>query len=339
MPRSERSLNKTERLFALVLLLQNRPSLTSADLAEHFGVSRRTIFRDLRALSESGVPLTYAEGGGYEILEGYQLPPLMLSAREAATLLVGTEFTKLQPEHSLRADADAVAMKIRSVLPQPVREYIDRLQEGTVLSPYHEVQGRSGATGEEEGRWFQLSEALAKKRIVRMTYYTPSRDAETERDVNPLGLVYFSDHWNLIAHDHYREEVRNFRLDRIRKMRVRYATFESPEDFDLREFLRTQGESPCVERTRVWFAHRAWRWARAQVPADIEHIERDDEGVTVTFSFDNVGYIARWLLRFGTDARAIDPPELEESLVETAGAVVGQYSSQVDHAGVGSDAA
>ena len=63
MPRShaERTLNKTERLFALVLLLQNRPSMTSRDLAEHFKVSRRTIFRDLRALSESGVPLTYAD--------------------------------------------------------------------------------------------------------------------------------------------------------------------------------------------------------------------------------------------------------------------------------------
>ena len=61
MSNRERMLNRTERLFALILLLQNRPSLTSRDLAEHFGVSRRTIFRDLRALSESGVPLTYAE--------------------------------------------------------------------------------------------------------------------------------------------------------------------------------------------------------------------------------------------------------------------------------------
>ena len=118
MARSDRSLNKTERLFALVLLLQNRPNMTSRDLAEHFGVSRRTIFRDLRTLGESGVPLTYAEEGGYEILEGYQLPPLMLSAREAATLLVGTAFTTLQPDASLRTDADAVAMKIRSVLPR-----------------------------------------------------------------------------------------------------------------------------------------------------------------------------------------------------------------------------
>src|SRR5690606_29626707 len=133
MSNAERTLNRTERLFALILLLQNRPNLTSRELAEHFGVSRRTIFRDLRALSESGVPLTYAEGGGYEILEGYQLPPLMLSAREAATLLIGTEFMKLQSDASLRQDAGQVAMKIRSVLPREVGSYIDRLKDRTVL--------------------------------------------------------------------------------------------------------------------------------------------------------------------------------------------------------------
>ena len=113
MARADRILNRTERLFALVLLLQTRPSMTSRDLAEHFSVSRRTIFRDLRALGESGVPLTYADGGGYEILEGYQLPPLMLTAREAATLLLGTEFMKLQSDASLAKDADLVAMRFQ----------------------------------------------------------------------------------------------------------------------------------------------------------------------------------------------------------------------------------
>ncbi|HAY37072.1 MAG TPA: YafY family transcriptional regulator, partial [Bacteroidetes bacterium] len=98
MPKVDKNGTRTERLFATILLLQTRPNMTSRDLAEHFEVSRRTIFRDLRALSESGVPLTYSEGGGYEILEGYQLPPLMFTAREAATLLVGTEFMKLQSD-------------------------------------------------------------------------------------------------------------------------------------------------------------------------------------------------------------------------------------------------
>jgi len=325
MPRPDRSLNKTERLFALVLLLQNKPNLTSRDLAEHFGVSRRTIFRDLRTLSESGVPLTYAEEGGYEILDGYQLPPLMLTAREAATVLVGTEFTKLQPDPSLRADADAVGMKIRSVLPEPVRDYIDRLQERTVLSPYNEVQGRAQAS-EEDGLWFELSEAVARNRRVKMTYYTESRDEETVRLVDPLGLVYYADHWNLIGYDHLRDDIRNFRLDRIRKLRTRFETFTPPEDFDLKAFLRERGESPRNVRMVLRFEARVWQWARRTLPADVEAERTLGDGRTeVTFYFENPDYVARWLLRYGTDVEVAEPEALRVRHRELALEIAGQY--------------
>lgn len=329
MPRSERSLNKTERLFALVLLLQGNSNLSSRDLAEHFGVSRRTIFRDLRTLAESGVPLTYAEDGGYEILEGYQLPPLMFSAREAATLLVGAAFTKLQPDASLRADADAVALKIRQVLPDAVRDYIDRLQERTVLSPFNETQGRGGATEDEQGLWFELSEAIARQRRVKMTYYVASRDEETVREVDPLGLVYYSDHWNLIAHDHLRGTVRNFRLDQIRKLRTRFETFEPPRGFDLREFLRERGESPRNVPMRVRFHNRAWRWARPQMPADVTYEAPDgDQHTVVAFEFENVEYVARWLLRYGTDAEALEPAALRDEIARKALEVAARYDAQ-----------
>ena len=328
MPRSDRSLNKTERLFALVLLLQNRPNMSSRDLAEHFGVSRRTIFRDLRTLGESGVPLTYAEDGGYEILEGYQLPPLMFSAREAATLLIGTEFTTLQPDASLRTDAGAVAMKIRSVLPETVRDYIDRLQERTVLEPFNETQGRGGATGDEQGLWFELSEAVARQRKVKMTYYVASRDEETVREVDPLGLVYYSDHWNLIAYDHLREGVRNFRLDQIKKLRTRFDTFEPPEGFDLREHLRERGQSPENLRMTVRFRNRAWRWARTQVPADVDQELPVGDGWTeVTFEFENVAYVAKWLLRYGTDAEVVSPDALRNEVIRQANAVAAMYDA------------
>jgi len=328
MPRSDRSLNKTERLFALVLLLQNRPNMSSRDLAEHFGVSRRTIFRDLRTLGESGVPLTYAEDGGYEILEGYQLPPLMFSAREAATLLIGTEFTTLQPDASLRTDAGAVAMKIRSVLPDTVRDYIDRLQERTVLVPFNETQGRGGATGDEQGLWFELSEAVARQRCVKMTYYVASRDEETVREVDPLGLVYYSDHWNLIAYDHLREDVRNFRLDQIKKLRTRFGTFEPPEGFDLREHLRERGQSPENIRMNVRFRNRAWRWARTQVPADVDQeLPVGKEWTEVTFEFENIPYVAKWLLRYGTDAEVVTPDALRDEVIRQATAVAAMYGA------------
>lgn len=324
----ERTLNRTERLFAEVLLLQNKPNLTSRDLAEHFGVSRRTIFRDLRALGEAGVPLTYAEGGGYEILEGYQLPPLMLTAREAATLLTGTEFMKLQPDASLRKDADEVALKIRSVLPKNVQEYIDRLRERTVLDPYwlHAVQ----ASDEEEGRWYELSEAIANQRQLHMRYYVPSRDELTRRTVDPLGLVYYTDHWNLIAYDHLRKAIRNFRLDRIEEMHVGMGRFERPEGFNLQEYLKERAMSPDNHRIVICFTDGAYRWARRGIPAQIEEEREIEEGMEVTFYFENLDYVARWVLRYGTRAEVVEPEALKAKVRKKALALAGQYEETAE---------
>ncbi len=323
----ERTLNRTERLFAEVLLLQNRPNMTSRDLAEHFGVSRRTIFRDLRALGESGVPLTYAEEGGYEILEGYQLPPLMLTAREAATLLTGTEFMKLQPDASLRKDADEVALKIRSVLPKPVQEYIDRLRERTVLDPYWLHAMRT--SDEEEGRWYELSEAIANQHPINMRYYVPSRDELTRRRVDPLGLVYYTDHWNLIAYDHLRDAIRNFRLDRIREMHVGMGRFEKPEGFELNNYLEERRDS-TGQRIVLRFDAQEYRWARRGIPAKIE-VEREleDGSKEVTFYFENLPYVARWLLRYGTRAEVVEPDLLKEEIRHLALSLAEQYREEV----------
>lgn len=326
MPNADRTLNKTERLFALVLLLQNRPNLTSRDLSDHFEVSRRTIFRDLRALAESGVPLTYADGGGYEILEGYQLPPLMLTAREAATLLVGTAFTRLQPDASLRADASGVAMKIRSVLSDHLREYIDRIQENTAIGPYLQTPNED-AGHDEEGYWYELSEAVARQKSVWLEYYVASRDELTKRKVDPLGLVYYSDAWNLVGFDHLRKDIRNFRLDQIRRMRPMTDTFRRPEGFDLGTYLHEKGSNILGEKVRLLFTNRGFHWARRSIPAEIEEQHDRDTGTEVVFRFDNMDYLARWLTRYGTDVTVLAPTVLRHLLRDQAQKLVAHHSA------------
>ncbi len=323
MPKSDKQGTRTERLFATILLLQNRPNMTSRDLAEHFGVSRRTVFRDLRALSDSGVPLTYSEGGGYEILEGYQLPPLMLTAREAATLIVGTEFMKLQSDASMREDADAVSLKIRSVLPREIREYIDQLSDNTVLDPYwvHAVR----TEGAESGKWYKLSEAAARSRKVIMEYFVDSRQELTQRRVDPLGLVYYTDHWNLIAFDHLREEIRNFRLDRIEEMFVLSEGFDRPEGFDLQAYLEEDGQQTSSIQVILSFDATAYVRARASIPARVEKETRVKDRVEVTFHFGNQNYLASWLLRFGGTVRVLEPKELADAHLEAAQKIVGYY--------------
>lgn len=325
MARADRILNRTERLFALVLLLQTRPNMTSRDLAEHFNVSRRTIFRDLRALGESGVPLTYADGGGYEILEGYQLPPLMLTAREAATLLLGTEFMKLQSDASLAKDADLVGMKIHQVLPREIQDYVERLQENTVMDPYWLHRHQPAVSDEEEGRWYELSQAVARQHSVLMEYHVTSRNETTRRTVDPLGLVYYTDHWNLIAFDHLRGDIRNFRLEQIQSLRVLLEKFDRPEGFDLATHLAERGESPKNIPIAIRFDQYMYRWARNGVPTIIKEEIQEGSTVVVRFEFENLEYLAGWLLRYGSSAEVIEPAALQKMLRSKAEQIVEQY--------------
>lgn len=303
---------RTDRLFAMILLLQQRPSMTSRDLAEHFEVSRRTIFRDLRSLTDSGVPLTYSDGGGYEILDGYQLPPLMVTAREAATLLVGTEFMKLQGESALGRDAAEVALKIKAVLPREVKEFVNTLLERTVLDPFWSRAVAHEA--EETGRWHNVSEAVARGQRVVMEYWVDSRQELTKRRVDPLGLVYYTDHWNLIAFDHLRDEVRNFRLDRVRSLFVLSERFVWPSGFDLSAYLLERGMGAGAEEITVDVAAGALRRFEAELPARILKRDAGADPVRVTFQFDNLDYLAAWLLRFAHDVTVVSPAVLVDKL-------------------------
>lgn len=307
---SEKTTNKTDRLFALVLLLQNRPNMTTKELAEHFGVTRRTIFRDLRVLSEAGIPLTYIEeGGGYEILEGYQLPPLMLTGREAAVLLVGTSFAKLQTDPAMRKDADQVAMKIRTILPSNIREQIDRLLHATVLDPYWLNNDPHPQADEAGGLWYQVGEAISGRHPVFIHYMVGSRNEVTRRKVDPLGIVFYFDHWTMVGYCHLRKDFRSFRLDQIRECHTMSDHYRGYDDFNLQRFLEEKGMGR-QQRIALHFSPRVYPDARRRLPARIEEEIPGENGTTVIFYFENLDYIANWMLRFGTHVRIVEPEAL-----------------------------
>ncbi|MBL7979959.1 MAG: YafY family transcriptional regulator [Bacteroidetes Order II. Incertae sedis bacterium] len=316
----ERTLNKTDRLFALLILIQGKPNMTTRHLAEHFGVSRRTIFRDLQSLERSGVPLTYAEdSGGYEILEGYQLPPLMLTGREAAVLLLGTNFVKLQTDASLKKDADEVSVKIKSILPQGIREYIDRILNRTVLDPYWlNTVTHAREDDEDTGKWVKISEAIAHRNPIFVRYHVASRDETTRRRIDPLGIIYYSDHWTLVGYCHLRKDIRSFRLDQMEEVYPMSERFSSHADFDLQAYLEEKG---LGRRRRIVlrFHKKIYSHARRRIPARIEEERTNETDKTVTFYFENLDYIANWLLQFGTSVRIDEPTELREKLGQLLG--------------------
>jgi predicted DNA-binding transcriptional regulator YafY len=115
-------LNRTDRLLAIVLELQARGRQRAEDLAATFEISKRTIYRDMLALGEAGVPLISTPGHGYTLMQGYFLPPLSFTTEEATMLLLGSDYIGQNFDEQYQAAAQSASRKIESVLPERLRD-------------------------------------------------------------------------------------------------------------------------------------------------------------------------------------------------------------------------
>jgi len=294
--------NSSERRLKLILLLQ-RPGRkkTVQELADIFGVSRRTIFRDFNALSEINVPIKYDRYTGYGLVEGYKMPPLMFNSKELATIMVGLNFVKSQVDQQMVRDAIGVELKIKNVLPNELKTLMTSLEEHTIVDPYL----RYNSNQKKGGDWYLISAAIADKKRMQFTYTTKA-GSRTTRKIDPYLLVYFQDHWNVVGWSHRRGDIRSFILDRIvspvileenwlpkPKMSVDSLIFRYNE---LKKLVVLEVEKSEIEGIR------------AILPAKIIKLEqKKPKKIRISFEFDNMPFLNHWLLQFGTTVKIIKP--------------------------------
>ena len=310
-------MNSAERRLKLILLLQ-RPGRkkTVQELADIFGVSRRTIFRDFNALSEIDVPIKYDRYTGYGLVEGYKMPPLMFNSKELATIMVGLNFVKSQVDQQMVQDATGVELKIKNVLPNELKTLMTSLEEHTIVDPYL----RYNSNQKKGGDWYLISAAIADKKRMQFTYTTKA-GSRTTRKIDPYLLVYFQDHWNVVGWSHRRGDIRSFILDRIvspvileenwlpkSKMSVDSLIFRYNE---LKKIVVLEVEKSEIERIR------------AILPAKIIKLEQKKlKKVRLSFEFDNMPFLNHWLLQFGTTVKIIKPEVLISLQKETLQAMI-----------------
>jgi predicted DNA-binding transcriptional regulator YafY len=315
--------NRTDRLLAIVLELQARGAARAQDLAEHFETSKRTIYRDIEALCEAGVPVVATPGRGYALMEGYFLPPLSFGVDEAMTLLLGADFVAQRFYPQYQAAARAARRKLEAVLPERHRPELDDLREtlhvniGPIQqSPTHEVQTLIG----------QLRHALRERRTVRFRYharYSTGGPAPTEdRHADPYSLAHTNGAWYLLAYCHRRGDTRMFRLDRIEDLALTTATFIRPAGFPLRDGER---ERERVIVVRVLFTETAARWVREAPSFFITNQEETSDGLLVTLRIRREDDVLSWLLGYGRQARVLEPETLQQRLRDEAEATARQY--------------
>lgn len=293
---------------AALLELQAHDLVRAEDLAQRLEVSVRTIYRDLAALSESGVPLVALPGKGYRLMDGYFLPPLSFTATEAALLVVGGEFVSGRVEPELRGAAEEALRKLTGVLPADRRAAVDRWRSQMLFAHRDRPV---------DPRLASVRAAIQERHVVRLLYHAFRRAASEERDVEPISLVYFAGAWQLAAYCRVRQGPRMFRLDRLERMEVLAETFALAERHAIPK--ASDAWKSNVAEARVRFDPDVVRWVRERQPYMFvrEDLEPRRSPVFV-YAVRDTRDLLSWLLGWGAAVEVLEPPELRTALAREA---------------------
>ena len=302
-------MNRLDRLFAITTFLQGRSRVRAEDLARAFEVSKRTIYRDVVALSEAGVPIVAEPGQGYGLAEGYFLPPLVFTGGEATALVLGARLLASRTAGRTPADAERAVAKIAAVLTTTAREEVDRR---TAVVRFLRPLPPETAFDLDDARLEELRRALRERRVVALRYHGRSRGEVTERRVEPADVVCYDGVWYLSAHCRLRAAPRHFRLERMVDVTVLDETF-SPRSEPF------PGRTPIEVRVR--FGAGALRWVRERQHWSFRGEETDRDGTVLVYAPDDIGEIAPWLLGWGTAVEVVAPADLRARIRDEARAV------------------
>ena len=223
-------ISRLSRLSAILTLLKSNSLITATQLSERFGVSIRTIYRDIRALEASGVPVYTEEGRGYKLLDGYTLPPIMFSEEEANALITAQKIIAQNKDLSLKKNYSSAITKIKSVMKSESRNKAELLEERVVY-----IKNRYGHVSSDN--LMKIQSALTGKFLIQLTYTAQYDGKTTTRIVEPMAIYHTQENWILVAWCRMREDFRDFRLDRMDNLIVSSASFDARK-FDLTEHFR-----------------------------------------------------------------------------------------------------
>ncbi|PXY46209.1 helix-turn-helix transcriptional regulator [Flavobacterium hydrophilum] len=218
---------RLSRLIAIVTQLQTKRLLTATTLAEKFNVSIRTIYRDIRALEQAGVPIVTEEGKGYSLMEGYRVPPIMFTEAQANALITAEQLVLQNKDTSFIKDYTEAIEKVKAVLKYSIQDKANLLSERVRFDQNNNRERNSNSLSD-------LQFALSNYRLVKMEY-TNEQNKTTSRNIEPFALLN-TENWLLVAYCRLRSEFRFFRLDRINKLEILTDQFE-PHEMTLEEYF------------------------------------------------------------------------------------------------------
>lgn len=297
------------RLLTALDLLQSRPGVTAAQLAERLEVEARSVRRYITMLQDMGIPVEAERGryGGYKLRPGFKLPPLMWTEDEALAITLGLQaIQRLGLAQSIPTIESALA-KVERVLPQSLRERIQAVQETVTLD------FGTRARTDLSAYVLTLSTAAYREQQVWLRYQARENES-SERNFDCYGLLYHDARWYAIGYCHLRQDTRIFRLDRVLALEARQEHFIRPANFDsLAYALQSFAAIPSRWLVEV-LLQTDLEQVRQHVPATFATLAETPTGILLRAYDDDLAHTARFLVNLDCPFHVLQPPELLEAL-------------------------
>ena len=314
--------NTATRLITLIFLLQNQPNQKASELAEKLGVSLRTVHRYFEMLDEMGIPVYSERGpyGGFSLVRGYKMPPLVFTLEEAVAIVLGTGIVEEMWGELYRDAARGALAKIENLLPDEQAREVTWAR-GSLIATGMNRSDLKALTPILE----RLRRAIREHRSVEMKYQTSQVPHPTQRGLDPYALVHRWGWWYVIGFCHVHREVRTFRVDRISEVLLLDTTFQTSTEFDLKDYLKNEMQSQPQITARLRFESDFANIVSGN-QSYWETVESQADGaVEVTFLSPTLEWAASTALAYGPAVEVLDPPELRIMIAEWLDSTVQKY--------------
>jgi predicted DNA-binding transcriptional regulator YafY len=318
-------MNHIERLNAILIHLQSKRVVKASEIADRFGISLRTVYRDIRALEASGVPIGAEAGVGYFLMANYKLPPVMFTKEEASALLFGEKLVEKMSDDGMKAEFCSALMKIKAILNPEEKDRLEKLHNQISVLNYTSSPGNFNRLFLSE-----IQQALISKQVLEIDYQAGYGAPATQRLVEPIGLCNYSRRWHLFAWCRLRGEYRDFRLDRILNLRLSQQNFKGKQHLSMEEFIGQMNVvsdkaniSIVMKTERIKLIDESKYWY-----GFIEAEKIDGQTSRLRFANNELRGFANWIISSGSYATVEEPESLKEILNQIVSGIVENYQKR-----------
>ncbi len=317
-------MNRIDRIAAILIQMQSKSFTTANEIAMRFDISKRTVYRDIKALEEAGVPVGAEPGRGYFIVDGYHLPPVMFTKEEASSLIVAAKLVAKHADESIHKDYTSALFKIRSVLKNSDRAFLERIDKNVGVLAFS-LRDKNFP----DNFISAILQAVANNQLIEIDYLSISKNQLIpKRKIEPLGIVHYSMRWHLIAYCRLRYDYRDFRVDRIKSLKMLDEKFYRKEKFTIDKYFEqlfyTEELIPIFVRFHKSIAKNI-QHTRYYYGFINEKVDREQDFVVMKFAVNEIEYFAKWLLTLGTSLEIISPETLKMKIVQLSRQLAENY--------------